>query len=76
MDFRSYLAAVCGLTVTESLSSASAELRISTDGGSFAFSSALISSVVAALLFSSTDVVSRAPLYSGITLMPPLTTWS
>lgn len=71
-----YLAAISEVTVTESLSSAAAESSISTDFGSFAFSSALISSVLVAVLFLSTATDSSAPLYSGKTPMPPLTTWS
>lgn len=73
---RLYLAAVSAVTVTESLSSAAAESSISTDDGSFAFSSALMSSLLVAVLFSSTATANRAPLYSGKTLMPPLTIWS
>src|SRR6266545_314218 len=68
--FRWYLAEV---TVTESLSCADAELRISSEDGSFAFRSALTSAVVAAVLFLSTEVVSSAPLYSGRMLIAPET---
>src|SRR6266498_967106 len=71
--FRWYLAAVAEVTVTESLSCADAELRISSEDGSFAFRSALTSAVVAAVLFLSTEVVSSAPLYSGRMLIAPET---
>ena len=74
IDVRWYLVAVAWVTVTESLSCADEELRISTELGSLAFSSALTASVLAAVLFGSTDVVSRAPLYSGMTVIAPLTT--
>ena len=62
MDVRWYLVAVAWVTVIESLSCAGAELRISTELGSLAFSSAFTASVLVAVLFGFTDVVSRAPL--------------
>ena len=71
MDVRWYLVAVAWVTVMESLSSADEELRISSELGSLAFSAALTSSVLAAVLVGSTDVVSRAPLYSGMIVIAP-----
>ena len=66
--------AVAWVTVIESLSCAGAELRISTELGSLAFSAAFTSAVLVAVLVLSTNVVSRAPLYSGMIVMAPLTT--
>ena len=63
--------AVAWVTVTESLSWAVEELRISRVEGSLALSAAFTSPVVAAVLFVSTEVVSRAPLYSGRMLIEP-----
>ena len=72
MDFRWSLFAVAWVTVTESLSWADEGSRISSVEGSLAFSAASTSAVVAAVLLVSTDVVSRAPLYSGMMLIAPL----
>src|ERR1700687_4045579 len=74
IEVRGYLVAVAWVTVIESLSCAGAEFRISTELGSLAFSSAFTSAVLAAVLFGFTDVVSRAPLYSGMIVIAPLTT--
>ena len=74
IEVRWYFFAVAWVTVTESLSCAEEELRISTDEGSLALSAAFTSAVVAAVLLVSTDVVSSAPLYSGMMLTAPLTT--
>jgi hypothetical protein len=62
---------VAWVTVTESLSWADEELRISSDEGSLDFRAASTSAVVAAVLLVSTDVVSSAPLYSGMILIVP-----
>ena len=72
IDFRWYLFAVAWVTVTESLSWADEGLRISSVDGSLAVSAASTSAVVAAVLLVSTDVVSRAPLYSGMMVIAPL----
>ena len=59
------------VTVTESLSWAEEGLRISSVEGSLAVSAASTCAVVAAVLLVSTDVVSSAPLYSGMMLIAP-----
>src|SRR5260370_21723203 len=74
IDVRWSVFAVAAVTVTESLSSADEELRISTDDGSFAVSAAFTSAVDTALLVLSTDAVRKAPLYSGMTVIAPETT--
>src|SRR5579875_3865617 len=74
IDFRWYLLAVAWVTVIESLSCAGAGLRISSELGSLDFSAASTSAVLAAVLFGSTEVVSRAPLYSGMIVIAPLAT--
>ena len=74
MDVRWSLVAVAWVTVTESLSCAEDGLRISIVDGSFALSALSTSVVVAAVLLVSTDVVSSAPLYSGMMLIAPLLT--
>ena len=58
------------MTTSAFLSSAGEESRISSVGGSFARSSALMSSVVAARVFES-RYASSAPLYSGSTVSEP-----
>ena len=65
------LAAVAWVTVTESLSWADEGLRISSVEGSLALSAESTSAVVAAVLLVFTDVVSSAPLYSGMMLIAP-----
>ena len=74
MDFRWYLAALAWVMVIESLSCAAEEFRIFTELGSLALRAALTSAVLAAVLVLSTDVVSSAPLYSGMIEIAPLTT--
>ena len=59
------------VTVTESLSCADEGFRISSEVGSFALSAASTWAVVAAVLVVSTEVVSSAPLYSGMTVTAP-----
>ena len=68
------MAAVAEVTVTESLSCAADELRISAEDGSFAASAAFTWAVVTAVEVLSTDVVSSAPLYSGMTVIAHETT--
>src|SRR5215469_5613510 len=67
------LANAC-VTVTESLSVAAEEFRISRVDGRPDLSAALTSLVVAAVLVGSTDTVSSAPLYSGMMLIAPVLT--
>src|ERR1700749_4968772 len=72
MDFRWYLVALAWVTVIESLSCAAEEFRISAVLGSLALRAAFTAAVLAALLVVSTDVVSSAPLYSGMIEIAPL----
>src|ERR1700743_314767 len=72
IDVRWYLAALAWVTVIESLSCAAEEFRISTELGSLAVSAASTSAVLVAVPVLSTDVVSSAPLYSGMIEIAPL----
>ena len=59
----------------QSLSCAEEGFRISSEDGSFALSAASTCAVVAALLLVSTEAVSSAPLYSGMTVTAPFSIW-
>ena len=75
IDVRWCCLAKAWVTVTESLSCAVEGLRISSEDGSLAVSAESTSAVVAALLVVSTEVVSSAPLYSGMTVIAPFSIW-
>ena len=71
IDFRWCLAANACVTVTESASWAEDGLSISSVLGSLALRAASTWAVVAAVLVGSTEVVSSAPLYSGMIVTAP-----
>ena len=71
IDFRWCLAANAWVTVTESASCADDGLSIPSVLGSLALRAASTWAVVDAVLVVSTDVVSSAPLYSGMIVIAP-----